>query len=571
MRVFVVGAGASAAAPARLPIFGVLRKFLIQALHVPHNAATAAAELAPERFMQSLYDAGLPLAEWLSATLGGGNSNAVHVILAEAIARGDVAWTLNVDELIEAASRRPLRVASFDDATPTSDAELLKPHGTIGRRKFLFRTDQVARPLPAAWAAALVAHAEHNEVVVIGYAAADLDMRLALDDMFAVAESILWFAVEADRSTLLSRFPSLHGKVEFRGSEDVGSLTPAFLDWADDAHLSSLVTADLRAQAVAKEPFREPAPLTGDASLATALILERSGDRAAARKAYLRLLLRLPTAHARLAATRLRSIDMYSRASWTKPLHAVGRSRLAHLLPTSLRRRLDRVDITLMSSHEGRHADARKRAMHAVHREDPAIVIALAKSARFEGNYADAVALAEKAERGASADRDIDVVAHALFELAITHTWAGDLRAARSVVSRLYSGVDGLAGVRWIAWGAWQQACLKIYANDATSALLDLDRAQSLFEADRLQQGIAAALTVKMTATRLLGDFQLFDICADALGKLQHDRGWTTYTSCSVDLEKAERARSEGDSASGRASCTAACSPSHRRNRSTQD
>ena len=81
MRLFVVGAGASAAAPARLPVFAVLRGYLLDRLQLSASSAGLAELLAPERFMQSIFDGGLPLAEWLSETLGQGRPNAVHHVL----------------------------------------------------------------------------------------------------------------------------------------------------------------------------------------------------------------------------------------------------------------------------------------------------------------------------------------------------------------------------------------------------------------------------------------------------------------------------------------------------------
>jgi hypothetical protein len=62
------------------------------------------------------------------------------------------------------------------------------------------------------------------------------------------------------------------------------------------------------------------------------------------------------------------------------------------VLPTKLRKRLDRVHVTLLSSYLG-HTEALERARRALDRQDPAI---------------------------------LDLLAHALFELAFAHLWAGD-------------------------------------------------------------------------------------------------------------------------------------------------
>lgn len=76
---------------------------------------------------------------------------------------------------------------------------------------------------------------------------------------------------------------------------------------------------------------------------------------------------------------------------------------------------------------------------------------------------------------------DVDLLAHALFELSFAHTWAGDLRRAGVVIRELREGIDGLAGVRWIAWALWQRGCLAIYDNRPDDALEELSQAGSVF------------------------------------------------------------------------------------------
>jgi hypothetical protein len=55
-RVFVVGAGASVAPPAGLPLFAALRAYLIGQLQLDAEAEAAAVDLAPETFMRCLHD-----------------------------------------------------------------------------------------------------------------------------------------------------------------------------------------------------------------------------------------------------------------------------------------------------------------------------------------------------------------------------------------------------------------------------------------------------------------------------------------------------------------------------------
>lgn len=553
MRTFLVGAGASAAAPARLPVFAVLRAYIIRRLDLAESAVEAASELAPERFMQSVSDGGLPLEAWLTETLSGGEPNAVHRILRKAIAGGDTVWTLNVDELIERAGKDPLVVSAFDDKAPESSARLLKPHGTVSRGHYIFRTDQVIRPLPSPWARRLQDDGDGHQVVVIGYAGADLDMRIALDDMLAVSADVTWFARESDRAQILGRFPSLrHGQCEFRGGADDGSLTPAFLSWADDHSLTSDLSPRLRDSAEQHAQLREPVHLPGDMRLAAALTLERVGDRKAARSGYLALMRTRPASRALQAARRVRTIDLYGGAAWTKPLLAVAASPAGPLLPRSMRGRLDRVHVTLLGSHQGDHKAAEQRARRVANPDDPAVILAPAKAARFTGRYSEAVSEAKRAEQAAAARDEIDILAHALYEQAFALTWSGQLGQARVVVNRLYSAVDGLAGIRWVAWAAWQMACLLVYANDHGTALQQLDRAETLFAADHLDAGIAAARTVRLTGLRMQGKDAEFLETERQLAAMRETTGWTTYTDCSVNIERAEFARAHDDSTTAR-------------------
>lgn len=549
-RTFIVGAGASVAPPAGLPLFFALRSYLVEQLELPPDAAKGAAQLAPETFMRALHEGGLPLELWLTRTLRQGHPNALHTVLATALADGDRVWTVNVDELIEAASPDPPKVAAYDSGAPDADAVLLKPHGTVSVGRYIFRSDQVVRPLPPAWAQRLVDDCAGRHVVVIGYAGLDVDMRLVLDDAFAGAEEITWFATIGDREGLVRRLPLLGQMGNFRGGAHAGTLSPAFLAWADEQGLTGNVTPYQR-EAVERRDDRLPAHLSGDVRLARALLLERIGDRAGAREELLRILMpRMPALRHRLkvAAARLRTIDLYGEASWTKPLLAVAASRFGWVLPNSLRRRLDRVHVTLLSSSRGLHSDARDRARRALDKDDPAILLGTAKAARFTGDLATSIADATRAAELARADGDVDLLAHALFERAFAHMWAGELVEARSLVRDLHSGVDGLAGVRWIAWACWQQACLHLYDNRPQDAITELERAESLFAVEGLPAGQAAAITVQLTARRMMCDGAEFErLYQERLAKLRGSAGWTAYTDASIALELGEWARTHGD------------------------
>lgn len=472
---------------------------------------------------------------------------------------GEQVGTVNVDELIEDAVRAQrgsadgqpvLTVTCYPDEVPAPHANLLKPHGTVGRGQYIFRSDQVIRPLPRAWADRLAADFTDKNVVVFGYAGWDADTRVALNDAFAAAAGVTWFAIEGDRDGVLERFPSLKTRCEFRGGGDIPTLTPAFLDWADEQGFTDHFPAPLRAMIGVGAESRQPAPLTGDERLAAALMLERVGEIALTRKALIDLFRWPPAPPAALltALKRIRTIDFYNQATWTRPLFALAANqRYAALLPHKLRARIDRAAVTTLSSRLGDHRAAETRARHVAWPDDPAILVAQAKTARFTGRHFEAGTLATRAAETAERRGEIDILAHSIFETAFAATWAGHLNRATVAVDRLRSGVDGLAGTRWIAWGAWQKACLYLYANDPARAVEELTLSESLFRTDHLYSGISAALTVRLTAQRLGGATETeHSNTARQLERLRGTEGWTTYTDASVDLEYAEWARNHG-------------------------
>jgi len=112
-RLFVVGAGASLASPANLPLFDALRRVLGEWMGID---AEFGHRLPPEVFMNCVANGLGPdqLAMWIVQVLGprkGGVAeqvgdpapNAVHAVLRGAMQKGNLVWSLNVDELIETA------------------------------------------------------------------------------------------------------------------------------------------------------------------------------------------------------------------------------------------------------------------------------------------------------------------------------------------------------------------------------------------------------------------------------------------------------------------------------------
>lgn len=210
--VFIVGAGASVAPPAELPLFGALRERLLDELQINGELRQLAAELAPETFMRAIYNGQLELEPWLTNTLARGHPNAVHHVLAQALEQGATIWTVSVDELIERAAheqKRNVVATAYPEQQPPLEARLLKPHGTVTNGQYLFRADQVVQPLAPGWARRLRDDLNDSEVVVVGYAGLDVDLRLALGTAFENASSVTWFETDDKREALHARFPAL--------------------------------------------------------------------------------------------------------------------------------------------------------------------------------------------------------------------------------------------------------------------------------------------------------------------------------------------------------------------------
>jgi tetratricopeptide (TPR) repeat protein len=553
---FIVGAGVSVAPPANLPLFAELRAALIRTLKLSEaatvpNAVEIAETLAPETFMQCIFDGELPIEEWLTTTLGRGAPNPVHAVLAQAIREGARIWTVNVDELIEAAAGAAARVAVLGAERPPDDANLLKPHGTVSGGQYVFRSDQVIKPLPHQWAQRLLADCYGRHVVIVGYAGQDVDLRLVLNEALERASGVTWFEVEQNRPGLLERIPNLKNFTEpFVGNTEARQLSADFLKWAADRSLPAPILVRTRTSLLATPPDTPPLdgaipPLDGDTRLARGFLLERIGDRKAAKRNYRRAAL---SRHRRQKALhKYQTIAFYGGAWWTRPIIWWSAGPLASFMPSKLRKRADRVHVTRLSSHQGNHRAALRRAQRVGDPDDPAILLAQAKGARYTGDLQDALEKAGRCEILAREHDSVDELAHALFETAFASIWAGDFVEAQSILRELFSGVDALAGVRWVAWALWQHACLAIYDNRATDALKDLAESYSLFGSDNLPAGQVAALTVQLTAARLVGNDALFKQTERQIDQLRGTPGWTPFTDASIDHERAEWLRIRGE------------------------
>jgi hypothetical protein len=532
-RMFVVGAGASAATPANMPLANDVRRAVFDALGLTGAEAATVEQLAPETLLREVVEGGMPVEQWLTETFRAGSPNAVHRVLAEAVRAGEATvWTTNLDECLEAAAP-DVAVSAYPDDEPAPDARVLKPHGTVSRGTYIVRTDAVVRPLPAPWAERLRSDiGAADEVVVVGSSARDLDVQLVLADALEAARAVVWFATAAEWTPLQERMPVLRAAHVESITADTGEqLTPAFLRWAESRGLpvAPRSGSDTAAPAVP--------PLPGAATLARAIVLGRCALDDAARRSYRKA---APNrAHARTALRRLTALDLYQPTRSSRWLMDAASGSLARAVPARVRRKLDRAQVTVAASRDGSRRNALALAERVVDPGDPAVLLARAKAERIVGAVDTAIDCAERARAGALAIGDNGLASEARHELAVAYGDAGRMTASRDGLTPVAAGRDPNTSARWIAWAHHQLACLDIAANDPDRALDRLARARGLFETDVNAAGILACKATALSAYRMEDRAAEF---ATLAGELEHSEA-----ARAVAYNRGEWARTHGD------------------------
>ncbi len=550
---FFVGTGASLAWPSGLPLFGAIRESILDDLAIDDepvdgrpSARTEATKLAPEVFMSCAAAGGFDIGGWLTQVLSQGEPNVNHFVLAEALRQGATVWTVNLDDHIEdACEATGVEVETTvlrQDAAPSPTARLLKPHGSVRTGEFLVESDDVVRRLGPEWAGRLTADVKDRHVVAFGYQGADLDFRLVLADALGDASSIVWFETEARHEILRARFPATTGSSSRLLGEHPAGLTDLFVSWARDAGLTDTLPDGVEADAASTQ--RQPiAHVAGNRHLSAAALYDLAGDRDHPRHEYVQAMRTTHLGVAARSARKVFQIDAYARRRWTKPIMGLAAGPARAALPRGLRTQLDRVEVTLLSSHLGDHAAALDRVGRCADPDDVAIVLALAKAERIEGKLDEALQHARTAYDSARDARQVNEAAHAVFEIAYSTMWQGDLDGAAAALGEFFDGLDALASIRWVGWALFLQACIAIYKDDPDAGLRYLAPAAESFDADHLPSAVVSCDTVKLTAARLAGDDRLFEQTAHRLEDWQAVPGTTAFTGAAIDIELAEHHR----------------------------
>jgi tetratricopeptide (TPR) repeat protein len=514
--------------------------------------------LPPEVFMHCLSSGRVPLSEWLARTLSGSPPNAVHAVLAQAILNGDTVWSLNADELIESAfdelpgaSARQLEDLTTHrsaDGSPDPAARLLKPHGTVKLRNFIFETTQVIRPMPGDWATRLVADfSAADEIVFIGYRGADIDLRDALDTALRVSAhvSVQWHACsDEDWKEAQDYLPAL-AEVHRDAKRVCPNPSKMFVEWAQAEGIAPALTHDQEA-GLDMIDSALPDPPRGRPRLARGYLLELLNQVQLAEDVFVAEFVRLR--NVKTALFRFLKLRWYAGDRRFEPIMALDRTRAARFLFGPARKRVRRAHIMYESSVLGDHEAALELASRSDPR-DPATWIVVAKAERYRGQCREALAAAQKASELAAPlaptrPARADEKAHAVFEEIYSLIWLGRFAEAQECLGRLYRGYDAQARVRWMGWARYQQAGLALLLGEPERAIDELNSAERYFSADddsgrRRAECLVLAAAAHRQAGNLRPAFTLRPIVGtDPVADL-HNK--------TVAFERAEAYRSQGE------------------------
>jgi hypothetical protein len=472
-----------------------------------------------------------------------GEPNIVHRALATLADEGARVWTVNFDELIEAAAPVRLDVCAWPDAP--RPATLFKPHGTLSGR-LIIGADQVLTGLRDDWARALADAVAGRVAVFVGYSGRDLDFRPLWHDILPTARRVVWFA-RPDPDAQATIEQSIGVPVEFHSHDNPSR---AFVEWSRSEGVVATDSDDLGVLDH-RLSERDWPRLRGARGIARGAVLELLGDIRGARAQYMKTLL-VPSFTGR-SGKRLANLTL---SHGGRTVAAV--LRAAVLLPSlgplaSARRRASRKRINVLLNM-GEHRRVLAATEDAEHSPVSTEMILRAGTVRYLGSLDDAARLAEAALDRARNEHHNVRAANAAFQIAIARLWAGRPDDAAAAVATLTS-LAGLAAARWVAWGEWATASLRIYRGEESDETLRLlSQAQARFAAEGLSDGVMSALTVRLTALRQARDIDGYrrtrqtldqEITRRGRGVVYYSRGHR-FTAEAIAFEDGEFERSTG-------------------------
>lgn len=477
----ILGAGASLAAPSGRPLFAAIRSALTQPLDLSISDDQW-SRMAPEVLLSRLSAAGIDIDAELRAMLGGGEPNAVHWLAVEVLRHGGAVWTTNFDELIEVAADEAqvdlhVLLPNDDPQCTCGRGHLVKVHGTLNGRSVFARSEDVLRPMPTLLRERLDSDLLEASVAVIGYAGADIDLRMGLREALRGSANAMWFCRSEDEAGLARRF---EGAVQSNKLSLSISTRPDLsgLEWAAAEGLTSNIPHELFERAQHKIEFPQPEVRYEANSLIRAAVVDDFGQALRARELYAQGLRRGP--RRALAARALYTSGLIHGTRWRGPV--VMGLNLACRAPLRWRwPHLQRLPYLTWNVAADRRLQLLEQSLRRAG-PVPSLLQAAANAAK-EVDPARAAELAGQARQAARQHSSAPQLAWAMFTLSFSLRWLGDIEAAARAASELVDGVDALAGPRWVAWGRFESGAIAALRGDLRTAVSEMTLAREVFEA----------------------------------------------------------------------------------------
>lgn len=559
-----VFAGAGISRDSGLPLFNEIRDEAIKQLGLarylaslaPENVGHASIEivkgLAPEAFLHALEQCDVDVSAWLRVVLMGGRPMMAHLILAELAQAGAAVWTVNFDELIEAASSRPLRTSAWPN-DPRHNAEILKPHGTLSGQ-LIATASAVLSPPAAGWVDRLISDVSNRTVVFVGYSARDADFRPLWTEVLTAAREVVWFDFpdpkKQEQIRRMLRRLADDGRLTFPAEQSAGlPPNPArhFVMWIqehtsfDALHLNAPIEV-VRVDA--------PLPLIAiESPFGPARFLERLGDAPGARRAYLGSVWRSPLGGLKGAAMVTVNHGGASTAAALRVVRVMSSPFRRSAFHLWVRRKEASIYANL-----GDHDRVLRLTAEGAESEVSTEVILRCASLRMTSNLDEASRTALGAlARARSEERPRPArAANAAFQAVISLLWAYRLDEGRSVLENDLEPLAALAANRWVAWALAMRAALDARIPELVTQNVDLlDRAIHLFLSEGLIDGAISVTLTKSVVLRAGSREAEAGRCVDTVPELERSSGVLyarghLFTKEVISFERAELCRRRG-------------------------
>lgn len=566
-----LGAGASVAAPTRLPTFLQMRDSILAAMgwaatepgdpaafRLQHADGLDVREfpplsrsrlsrqgIPPELLFGTLHRFHVPFARQVQDLMAPPcrllPHNAVHAVAAQVLHTGGTVWTPNIDVAVENAygalcghpahrvctgTVRPDGSRERPDYRSAAPGSLIKFHGSADLPGSLAFTDlELLAPLDEPDERHLASLAAGTDLVLYGWAGADLDLRGVVQSAMQAARTVTWIEpATASHEGLRQAFPAPGLRLRPEDPDGQGWRLPEAVDsllaLADAAGLTSQLTPAERSRL--HEPGLPPKPelhLPQLPAIVHARMVERFGRAAdettalrLARRADLpRMRPREPRLHARWALSRsLYGGGVVGRLVRSAALHP---DLLAPLPYRAVRYVYDKGPAVLLGIPDSVPAIERLAEQSLV-RRPPAERLATASDLYYLGHARrnqlrvdDGQALLDRAGWlmvDPSGRTDTERLAGVILESGILALYRGDFAAALRHAADL-SDVRGRYAIgRWPAWGQWLAGFGHLYASqDVRQAHGAFERADEAFEVADYDNGRVDVWVGRLLAARV--------------------------------------------------------------------